>query len=147
MEIEIKELSNVDDYQQYCALLKQLTTINPELITKEKFEKQLTIITSNPFHKVLIAVFKNKIIGTTTVLVEPKFIHDLSRVAHIEDVVVDTDYRSYGVGSLLLKKAIEVSKSLDCYKIILDCSEKNIGFYEKFGFKRKEVQMALYLDD
>jgi len=34
--------------------------------------------------------------------------------------------------------------SLGCYKIILDCSEKNVPFYEKCGFKKKEVQMAFY---
>ncbi|XWV26093.1 6-phosphate N-acetyltransferase [Tupanvirus soda lake] len=147
MDIKIEELSIVDDYQQYCELLKQLTAINPELITKEKFKKQLAIITSNPFHKILVAKYEGNIVGTTTVLIEPKIIHDLSRVAHIEDVVVDTNYRSYGVGSLLIKKAIEISKSFDCYKVILDCSEKNIGFYEKFGFKRKEIQMALYLEN
>ena len=31
-----------------------------------------------------------------------------------------------------------------CYKVILDCAEKNVGFYEKLGFLRKEIQMALY---
>jgi hypothetical protein len=31
-----------------------------------------------------------------------------------------------------------------CYKVILDCAEKNVGFYEKLGFVRKEVQMAHY---
>jgi len=31
-----------------------------------------------------------------------------------------------------------------CYKIILDTSEKNVGFYQKSGFVTKEVQMALY---
>jgi glucosamine-phosphate N-acetyltransferase len=29
--------------------------------------------------------------------------------------------------------------------VILDCSEENQAFYSKCGFKRKEVQMALYL--
>ena len=30
-------------------------------------------------------------------------------------------------------------------QVILDCSEENQAFYAKCGFKRKEVQMALYL--
>ena len=25
------------------------------------------------------------------------------------------------------------------YKVILDCSEGNMGFYEKLGYKKKEV--------
>ena len=31
-----------------------------------------------------------------------------------------------------------------CYKIILDCAEKNVGFYQRCGFSAKEIQMALY---
>jgi len=30
------------------------------------------------------------------------------------------------------------------YKIILDCSCENEGFYEKMGFEKKGAQMAKY---
>ena len=33
---------------------------------------------------------------------------------------------------------------MGCYKIILDCSVKNVPFYEKCGFVEKEREMALY---
>jgi len=144
--IIIEELSDTDDYYQYCALLEQLTTINPSNITRESFLNNLSMIKSNPYHKILVAKLNEKIIGTITVLIEPKFIHDISKIAHIEDVVVDQNHRNYGVGALLIRKAIDVSKYFGCYKIILDCSEKNIGFYNKFGFVKKEAQMALYLN-
>lgn len=147
MDIKIAELTCTDDHLQYCNLLKQLTIINPEFITEEKYSEQLSVINSNPFHKIFVAKYNDAIIGTITVIVEPKFIHDLSKVAHIEDVVVDVAYRSHGVGSLLMKKAIETSKNMGCYKIILDCAEKNIEFYKKFGFNVKEVQMTRYLDN
>lgn len=145
MNINIQELTDLDDYKQYCELLKQLTVINTDNITKEKFIEQLKIINSNPYHKIIIAKVNDKIVGTITILIEPKFIHDLSKVAHIEDVVVDSDIRSHGIGSLLLKKAIEISKQYGCYKIILNCSYENFNFYKKFGFINKELQMALYL--
>lgn len=32
-----------------------------------------------------------------------------------------------------------------CYKVILDCSDSNVPFYQKCGFTRKEVQMVSYL--
>jgi glucosamine-phosphate N-acetyltransferase len=146
MDVYIEELSHGDDYQQYCELLKQLTLINPEKITKEKFLEQLATINLNPYHKILVAKIANKIVGTVTILIEPKFIHDLSKVAHIEDVVVDSTMRAHGIGSILINKAIEISKQYGCYKVILDCSEKNVIFYEKLGFTRKELQMALYLE-
>lgn len=31
-----------------------------------------------------------------------------------------------------------------CYKIVLNCVERNVGFYQRCGFSTKEVQMVLY---
>lgn len=147
MDINIQELSITDDFQQYILLLKQLTTVDPDKITQEDFINQLQLIKSNPFHKIYVAKINNKIVGTTTIFIEPKIIHNISRVAHIEDVVVDFEYRSRGIGSLLMDKVITISKEFKCYKIILDCSSKNIEYYKRFGFIEKEHQMALYLDN
>lgn len=146
MDIIIKELDYEDDYYQYCSLLKQLTTIDPEKISRKSFILQLHLIRSNPYHKIIIAKYDDKIVGTITILIEPKIIHNLSKVAHIEDVVVDNGYRLKGIGKILIQKAIEISKEFGCYKIILDCSSENMGFYRKFGFKQKECHMALYLE-
>ncbi len=145
MNIMITELNETDDWVQYCSLLKQLSTLNIENITLDMFKSRIRLINLNPSHKIIIAKHKNIIIGTTTILLEPKFIHDLSYVAHIEDVVVDKDYRSKGIGKLLVQKAINISKESCCYKIILDCSDLHIGFYQKMGFHVKENQMALYI--
>jgi glucosamine-phosphate N-acetyltransferase len=49
-----------------------------------------------------------------------------------------------GFGKLLVKKCIEHAKEMNCYKIILNCNENNMIFYEKQGFQKKENQMALY---
>ena len=51
---------------------------------------------------------------------------------------------------LLLCSIIEqlkvIAQAHKCYKVILDCNEKNQGFYEKLGFKKKEIQMAVYFE-
>jgi glucosamine-phosphate N-acetyltransferase len=145
MNIVLSELTDDDNYVEYCLLLKQLTNIDVEKINLESFRQHLNIIKSNPFHKIIIAKSDNKIIGTTTILIEPKFIHDISYVAHIEDVVVDQTFRSGGIGRLLMEYAINYSKENNCYKIILDCADSKIGFYEKFNFNVKENHMALYI--
>lgn len=144
--IIVQELSLNDDYHHYCCLLKQLTKINVEEMSSDAFFKQLMLIKMNPFHKIMVAKYENKIIGSITILIEPKFVHNLSKVSHIEDFIVDSNYRSLGVGKCLMKKAIDISKEEKCYKIILDCSDKNINFYKKFDFVEKENQMALYLE-
>jgi len=146
MEYIIKELEETDDYKQYCKLLKQLTKINLEEIDHQSFNQQLAIIKSNPYHKIIIVKDHDQIIGTTTVFIEPKFIHNLSRVAHIEDVVVSNNYRGHGIGRLLINHAVQIAKNHNCYKIILDCADDVVNFYQKLGFIKKENQMALYFE-
>jgi GNAT superfamily N-acetyltransferase len=46
----------------------------------------------------------------------------------------------------VIEQLKSIAKAQGCYKVILDCDEKNQGFYEKLGFKKKEVQMAYYFE-
>jgi glucosamine-phosphate N-acetyltransferase len=36
---------------------------------------------------------------------------------------------------------LDFAKKKNCYKVILDCSEKNIPFYKKIGFKEHDISM------
>ena len=62
-----------------------------------------------------------------------------------EDVVVDDSKRRLGVGSSLIKGLIKIAKEKGCYKVILNCSDKNIPFYSKFGFLKIDNGMKLVL--
>lgn len=42
----------------------------------------------------------------------------------------------------LIDELVRVARQQGCYKVILDCAEHNIPFYEKCGLSRKEVQMV-----
>ena len=37
---------------------------------------------------------------------------------------------------------MDQAREAGCYKVILDCSDSNVKFYEKCGFQKKEVQMV-----
>jgi len=63
-------------------------------------------------------------------------------VGHIEDVVVDAAARGQNLGKRLIEALVAVCRDKGCYKVILDCAEKNVAFYEKCGLTRKEVQMV-----
>jgi glucosamine-phosphate N-acetyltransferase len=86
-----------------------------------------------------------KIIGSGTVIYEPKIIHSCKYVGHIEDIVVHNRYRSLGIAKNIIERLVKQSFDRDCYKIILDCKDDLCGFYEKNGFKRNGNQMSLYL--
>lgn len=42
---------------------------------------------------------------------------------------------------------MQFGKLKGCYKIILDCKESNVGFYQKSGFEPKERQCAWYNEE
>lgn len=107
-----------------------------------------------------------EVIACGTALVERKLIHSLGKVAHIEDIATAERHRGKGIGSKIVQALIEEAKKDGCYKVtasplchfclwpfqshfvraqaILDCSEANAKFYERLGFMRKELQMAMY---
>ncbi len=86
----------------------------------------------------------NQIIGSVTLMIEQKFLHNGSVAGHIEDLVTRKGYEGQGVASALLKKAIKIAQDKKCYKLILDCQDKLIPFYEKFNFQRQESCLKIY---
>ncbi|KAJ3096324.1 Glucosamine-phosphate N-acetyltransferase-like protein [Phlyctochytrium planicorne] len=90
---------------------------------------------------------KERIVGAGTILVERKFVHNNGLVGHIEDIVTAESARGLNLGRLIIETLKHIGKVTGCYKIILDCSEKNIPFYNKCGFVQKEYEMAWYIKE
>jgi hypothetical protein len=53
--------------------------------------------------------------------------------------------RGKKLGFKLIQALQRLGGLLGCYKVILDCSEDNVKFYTRCGFKQKEVQMVVYI--
>ena len=57
----------------------------------------------------------------------------------LEDVYVDENFRGKGIGTELVKRAIELARKLNCYKIIATSrfERENVHeFYQKLGFEK-----------
>ena len=98
-------------------------------------------ILENENHIIHVAELDGKIVGSTTLLIEQKFIHEGGFVGHIEDVVVNKKFEGRGIGMKLVLSLLDVAKEKKCYKTILNCEDKLIPFYEKIGFKQKSTEM------
>lgn len=85
----------------------------------------------------------NSILGTATLFIEPKLIHAGAFAGHIEDVAVLKSCQGAGIGKALIVHCVEVAKTRQCYKVILDCSRENLEFYEKCGFEIDNFGMRL----
>jgi glucosamine-phosphate N-acetyltransferase len=98
-------------------------------------------ILGNENHVIHVAELDGKIVGSTTLLVEQKFIHEGGIVGHIEDVVVKKEFEGQGIGMKLVLSLLDIAKERECYKTILNCEDELIPFYEKIGFKQKSNEM------
>ena len=98
-------------------------------------------ILENENHIIHVAELNGKIVGSTTLLIEQKFIHEGGFVGHIEDVVVNKEFEGRGIGMKLVLSLLGVAKEKKCYKTILNCEDKLLPFYEKIGFKQKSTEM------
>ncbi len=131
--IVIRELQKEDLGNGFLTTLDSLRkTSNIEKNTANKiFDK----IENNPDHIIVVALIDGKIVGSATLLLESKFIHDGGIVGHIEDVVVDKNFQGQRIGEKIIRYLLEFAKTKGCYKTILDCVDDVKPFYEKLGFK------------
>jgi glucosamine-phosphate N-acetyltransferase len=94
--------------------------------------------------KTLVIEYKNKIIGTGKLIIERKAHNNYKNMGHIEDVIIDINYRSKHLGHLIINKLLNISFNNNCYKTVLNCNKDNIDFYKNIGFQEKGVEMCIY---
>ena len=100
-----------------------------------------------PNEKVYVMTDENsKLVGLGSILIEQKLIHGVSKVGHIEDIVISSKYRGKGCGKQLIDFLVNIGQEEGCYKIILDCKPELENFYKKSGFSYKNIQMSKYFD-
>lgn len=142
----IREIQLADLKRGFFDTLSSLSHVGNIADQNDRAEKILSEIKSYPFYTIFVAVKEdNQLIGSITILIEQKFIHNGGKVGHIEDVVTRKEYEGMGIGKALVLKALDFAKENRCYKVILDCSKSNIEFYKKIGFKEHEVSMRIDL--
>ena len=138
-DIKIREIVETDIENGFLESLDSLRKASD--LDKETAKEILKKIILNPDHIIHVAEENGKIVGSTTLLIEQKFIHNGGRVGHIEDVVVSKEFEGRGIGIKLVTSLLKKAKEMECYKTILDCEEKLIPFYERIGFKQESNQM------
>jgi len=133
-DVTVRQLNEEDLFNGFLESLDSLRKASD--INQEKAKKILEKIQSNPNHLIFVAIFDSKVVGSITLIIEPKFIHKGGFVGHIEDVVVTKEKQGLGIGEKLIEYSLEYAKKAGCYKTILDCTDDVKQFYEKIGFKR-----------
>lgn len=130
----------LDDYNAgYLELLVQLTKVGEVTFDyfKSRFQ-QMKRINSVQDHYVIVViedVKTNRIVATSTLLMEYKFIHQCALRGRLEDVAVLDSYRKNKIGELIVKIIVELAReAYGCYKLTADCHDGLIKFYGKNNF-------------
>ncbi len=99
-------------------------------------------------HELLVADYQGEVVGTLVLLIVPNLSHGGLPWAGVENVVVDSNYRRWGIGKLLMDYASVQAKKAGCYKIqlISDKRRKEAHkFYRVLGYKASGHGFRLYL--
>ena|SRR5215831_2352658 len=145
MNFVIRDLQGPDISKGLLETLQNLTDV--QLTPEEAGELHRRRLRTGVRCYVAWSAGSQEVIGTVTLLIEQKFIHRGGLVGHIEDVSVRAGYEKMGVGTALVQHAKEQAQKLGCYKVILNCAEHLIPFYESLGFRCNVVQMRTDLCD
>lgn len=128
---------------QYLRLMTYFTEA-PD-INLELFLRSMDKIERNGYIEIAYTVEDGKLFihGAATIFYETKLSHGCKKVGHIDDVVVSPNYRDQGIGVTLVNR-LKRGAAETCYKIIVNCKESHIPFFEKCGIFQNGVHMRHY---
>lgn len=86
----------------------------------------------------VVAEADGRVVGTASLIVEKKFIHRGGMVGHIEDVAVHRDYLRQGIGTQMVEHLTKLAATFRCYKVILNCHDHLVPFYDRLGYRRHD---------
>jgi [ribosomal protein S18]-alanine N-acetyltransferase len=107
--------------------------------SKDSIEKEL----DNSFARYVVALIDNIVIGFGGMWV-------VIDEAHITNIAVHPEYRTFGVGSMLLEALIDICKLEGCSAMTLEVRRSNFkaqGLYNKYGFLQEGLRKGYYEDN
>jgi glucosamine-phosphate N-acetyltransferase len=99
------------------------------------------------YHCILVIEQDNTIIGTGTLLIERKMTYGGCSMGHIENILIDKNYRSNCYGEKIVKELLEIANKKKCYRVDLNCSSELERFYSKNNLEKKHICMNIYFNN
>ena len=106
------------DYQRgFLDVLRVLTTVGE--ISVEQWNKRYDWIASrnDEYYLLVVCDGTDRVVGTGSLIVERKFIHELGLVGHIEDIAVEKGQQGKKLGLRIIQALDYVAAQVGCYKV------------------------------
>jgi glucosamine-phosphate N-acetyltransferase len=124
---QIRPLASDDYHRGHLPVLRVLTSAPdmglPAYQSAFAYQKSLP---NTYFTLVILSKETDTIVGVGCVFIELKFMHNLGKVGHIEDIAVDKNQQGKKLGLRIIQALTEISEAQGVYKTILNCSDANI---------------------
>jgi Leucine-rich repeat (LRR) protein len=138
-----------DDLRVMANLLSQLFSIESDF--EINFDKQyngLKLLFNKRSATMLVAKHRNNVVGMITMqrLVSTA---DGNYVGLVEDLIIDSEYRKMGIGSLLVESILEQAHTQGFSRVQLGADKENakaLSFYQKRGFNKTNLNIYRFSD-
>ena len=127
----------VDVFRPYQRYYTEEAFVHAILLSSDEIRKRL----ENPNKLVMVAVIKNRIIGTLTATFQDE------KKVYLQSMGVLPDFQGFGVGRLLLEKIEKITREKKYKRIYFECFEplkKSINLYETYGYKKTGRTIPFY---
>lgn len=113
----IRPLRRSDFHRGYLDVLRVLTTVGD--VTDEQWDQRYDWISArnDEYYLLVVCDDAERIVGTGSLIVERKFIHNLGLVGHIEDIAVEKGQQGKKLGLRIIQALDYVAANVGCYKV------------------------------
>lgn len=125
---------------------KQFTTLINSNISENDYNNFINEVLHED-HLIIILKLNKNLIGTGTLLIEKKLTYGGCKMGHIENILIDENYRGNGYGELLVNHLLKLCKEKKCYRVDLNCNSELENFYKKMNLKQKHICMNIYFKE
>jgi GNAT superfamily N-acetyltransferase len=140
--------AEADDIAGVLRLYAQPDLDNGIVLSKQEAQALHERFARYPDYTLYVAEEDGVIAGTFALLVMDNLGHLGAPSGIVEDVAVDPEYQSNGIGQAMMAYAVERCRTKGCYKVMLSSNarrERAHAFYERIGFERHGYSFRLNL--
>jgi glucosamine-phosphate N-acetyltransferase len=136
-----REIIPEDYYNGYTELMFEFSKYDKKI----SFEEFAEYISRRDMVRIIVAIKDNRVVGAGSIFKLDKLHYN--PVGQIEDVIITERYRGTGIGKQIIDRLVDLGLTkFHCYNVILNCLEKNRGFYNKCGFEMIGLEMRYVIN-
>ena len=128
-----------DELSAILDLYQHLHETDIPLPSENVIRKVWDEIIYDPKIQLFVADFEGKLVCSCILTIIPNLTRGAKPYGLIENVVTRPEYRQQGIGTQLLRHALQIAWEKNCYKVMLLTGSKQgevLHFYERAGFVR-----------